>query len=312
MKKGVKWVIIGVIGLGALGAVFGAGKDKDKEDSKAVALTTASSVTNTTTETGQAKTEASTETVKTKTVSISEQVLIDQDGIKITATGLEHDDIWGDKINILVENNSAGTVWVGLDAFIINGFMIDDLFACNVAAGKKSNESISLSEEGLKNAGITTVGEIELYFYAHDEAYDDIFRNLKAEIKTSGYDSRDTADYSSMDLVYSDDDLEIRAIRVTYDTIWGAEILMYIKNKSDKIMQLNVEDMSVNGFMVTPASYQTVYGERAAVEDITLMPSDLEENNITEVKECEFCYRIHEKDVYGESITTDPIKLSFQ
>lgn len=39
--------------------------------------------------------------------SINEQVLVDQDGIKITATEYVTDSIWGDGIKLLVENNSA-------------------------------------------------------------------------------------------------------------------------------------------------------------------------------------------------------------
>ena len=38
--------------------------------------------------------------------SINEQVLVDQDGIKITATEYVTDSIWGDGIKLLVENNS--------------------------------------------------------------------------------------------------------------------------------------------------------------------------------------------------------------
>ena len=70
--------------------------------------------------------------------SINEQVLVDQDGIKITATEYVTDSIWGDGIKLLVENNSARDYTIGCDALIVNDYMITDLFSADVAAGKKS------------------------------------------------------------------------------------------------------------------------------------------------------------------------------
>ena len=77
--------------------------------------------------------------------SINEQVLVDQDGIKITATEYVTDSIWGDGIKLLVENNSAKDYTIGCDALIVNDYMITDLFSADVAAGKKSNEVMYLS-----------------------------------------------------------------------------------------------------------------------------------------------------------------------
>ena len=82
--------------------------------------------------------------------SINEQVLVDQDGIKITATEYVTDSIWGDGIKLLVENNSAKDYTIGCDALIVNDYMITDLFSADVAAGKKSNEVMYLSSTELK------------------------------------------------------------------------------------------------------------------------------------------------------------------
>ena len=56
--------------------------------------------------------------------SINEQVLVDQDGIKITATEYVTDSIWGDGIKLLVENNSAKDYTIGCDALIVNDYML--------------------------------------------------------------------------------------------------------------------------------------------------------------------------------------------
>lgn len=61
-------------------------------------------------------------------VTIDEQVLFDQDGIVVTATEYVTDNIWGDGIKLLLENNSDKDVTVGCNALIVNDYMITDLF----------------------------------------------------------------------------------------------------------------------------------------------------------------------------------------
>lgn len=123
---------------------------------------------------------------------INEQVLVDQDGIKITATEYVTDSIWGDGIKLLVENNSAKDYTIGCDALIVNDYMITDLFSADVAAGKKSNEVMYLSSTELKAAGIDTVGQIEMYFHAYDSNWDNLFKNVYSKLETSEFANMDT------------------------------------------------------------------------------------------------------------------------
>ena len=68
-------------------------------------------------------------------IRIEEQVLLNQNGIVITAKKYVSDSIWGDGIQLLLENNSDKTVMVGCHALIVNNYMITDLFATEIAAG---------------------------------------------------------------------------------------------------------------------------------------------------------------------------------
>ena len=77
--------------------------------------------------------------------TIEEQVLIDTNGIKITAKEYLTDKIWGDGIKLLIENSSDTDYTVGCDALIVNDYMITDLFSSKVAAGKNANETMYLS-----------------------------------------------------------------------------------------------------------------------------------------------------------------------
>jgi len=70
----------------------------------------------------------------TSTESIEEQVLLERDGIKITANEYVDEMIMGEGIKLLIENTSAKNVGVGCNALIVNNYMISDLFSCSVAS----------------------------------------------------------------------------------------------------------------------------------------------------------------------------------
>jgi hypothetical protein len=101
-------------------------------------------------ETPDTEADAAAEDSSKGDITIEEQVLVEQDGIKITALNYVRDDIWGDGIKVLIENDSEQDVMVGCDALIVNDYMIDDLFGSEVAAGKKANDVIYLSSSELK------------------------------------------------------------------------------------------------------------------------------------------------------------------
>ena len=164
--------------------------------------------------------------------SINEQVLVDQDGIKITATEYVTDSIWGDGIKLLVENNSAKDYTIGCDALIVNDYMITDLFSADVAAGKKSNEVMYLSSTELKAAGIDTVGQIEMYFHAYDSNWDNLFKNVYSKLETSEFANMDTTPNDEGQELYNANGVRIVGKTVDENSFWGTAILLYIENTS--------------------------------------------------------------------------------
>ena len=228
-----------------------------------------------------------------KAVSIEEQVLYDQDGLKITAKEYTSDDIWGDGIKVLIENDT------------------DQEFASEIAAGKKANETIYLSSSELKAAGIDTVGRIEIYFHGSDAStFDTLFEKERAVIETSAVDEMDTkANDDGMEL-YNEDGIRIVGKTVDENSFWGAAILLYIENDSGHDVGISVDDMSINGFMMTPYFSTQVYDGKKSLDDITLLSSELEENGIEAVEEVELKFHIYDLDSYETIADSDPITFT--
>lgn len=245
-------------------------------------------------------------------VTIDEQVVVDQDGIKITAIEYATDSIWGDGIKLLVENNSDQDYTVGCDALIVNDYMITDLFVSEIAAGKKANENMYLSSSELKAAGIDNVGKIEMYFHAYDSNYDYIFQNLYSEIQTSAYADMDTTPNDAGMELYNENGIRIVGKTVDENSFWGTAILLYCENTSGKNVGISVDDMSINGFMMSPFFSTTVYDGKKSIDEITIFSSDLEENGIEKIEDVELKFHIYDVDSFSPIADSEPITFSAQ
>ncbi|MGN0342225.1 MAG: hypothetical protein ACI4DO_05465 [Roseburia sp.] len=299
MRKKTKWLAV-VLCLSLFGAMaLGSGSSSD--DTKDV-------VTGSDTE--DAGSDVSEEV--TTNITIEEQVLVDQDGLKITATEYVTDSIWGDGIKLLIENDSDTDYTVGCDALIVNDYMITDLFGSDIAAGKKAYETMYLSSTELDAAGIDTVGKVEMYFHAFNADWDFLFQNVYAEVQTSEYANMDTTPNDGGTELYNENGIKIVGKTVDENSFWGTAILLYVENNSGKNVGISVDDMSINGFMMSPLFSTTVYDGKKAIDDITIFSTDLEENGIETIEDVELKFQIFDAETYQTITESDSITFSAQ
>ncbi len=325
-KKHVcSWICIGIASLWLVGgAVMGLGKGTDKVSGKkeiADSATVTESVQEDSTDESDNVAEqdsgdesAGNENIATTdspAITIDEQVLVDEDGLKITALEYVTDSIWGDGIKLLIENNTSSDIGVGCDALIVNDYMIMDLFSSTIAAGKKSNEVMNLWSSELRAAGIDNVGKVEIYMHTFDaDSYSTIKKFPCFEIKTSEYENTDSTVNDEGKELYNGEGVRIVGKYVDENSFWGAAVLLYIENNSGKNVTVHCDDMSINGFMMTPYFAATIYDGKKAIEDITLLSSELEQNGITSTDDIELKFRIVDPDNYSTIKETDVISFS--
>ena len=284
------------------GMAMGSGSSEDTKDVASAngSETTADACTNDGAESSSSKAE----------VSIDESIIVDQDGIKITATEYVSDSIMGDGIKLLVENNSDKDYTVGCDALIVNDYMITDLFVSEIAAGKKANETMYLSSSSLSAAGIENVGKIEMYFHAYDSELNYLFKNVYTELHTSEFDNMDTTPNDAGIELYNENGIKIVGKTVDEDSFWGTAILLYTENTSGKNVGISVDDMSINGFMMSPFFSTTVYDGKKSIDEITVFSSDLEANGIESIEDVELKFHIYDADSYSTIADSDTITFT--
>lgn len=133
--------------------------------------------------------EESSNKKDSETATIEEQVLYDENDIKITATGLDIG-IFGTDLNLLIENNSDTNYTVQSRNTSVNGFMIEPMMSVDVAAGKKANDQLTFVASDFEECGIETIANIELSFHIFDtETWEETIDSNMISIDTSIADS---------------------------------------------------------------------------------------------------------------------------
>lgn len=301
MKRKIVKIMVVVVAIGALLASCGSTETTiDKEI-----------VENTEEEAEEATEEVAEEPVL-EAVTIEETVLLDESGIKITATGLE--DGWlGTDLKLLIENNGDTNVTVQARNSSVNGFMVDTMMSEDVVAGKKANTTLTFSTGGLKEANITTVANMEFAFHIFEtDSWDTYLDSSMIVLETSAADGYEQAVDDSGTVFYDTDGIKIIGKGLsTDDSIFGPGLIVYIENNTEKNITVQVRDTSVNGFMVDPSMSQDVVSGKKAISAVTFFSSDLEENGIEDITEIETSFHIFDMDSWDGIADTEAIVINF-
>lgn len=245
--------------------------------------------------------------------AIEEQVIVDNDILTITAKSFAIDaSIFGPSIKLLIENHSNKTIIVQSRDASVNGYMIDTTFSSTIDPGKKSYDNLVFDSTDLKNANITTLADIEFVIYAFDnDTWDDVFVSDIINIQTSSA--------NGFEFTYDDSGTEIfnnESVKIIYqgmrdDPFWGFDMMFYIENNGEKSIIVQVESASINGFMVDPIISPTICANKRIVDDLTILQSDLEDNEITTLENVEISFRIIDGDSWNTLYTTEPFTIEF-
>ena len=207
--------------------------------------------------------------------TIEETVLLDEKGVKITATGLTYTK-YDAELSLLIENNSDKEVSIiagsaGYCCNAVNGYMVADGYLNeDVSAGKKAKETIAFSLKELAIYGITEIAEIQVGFDI-DMGEDEEFYTGPRVVKTSVADTYDFARNTYRENVSSKDlerdyDCTIEVFKetekvvmdgltlVSYALVRNSDeeqmLLLEMRNDTEEVVRLDAVGLTVNGLDV--------------------------------------------------------------
>lgn len=322
MKKIIKGILLGIAGIfvfliliGVITNIVSPGglEEAASKETKTQEVSTEESNKETVQNAENNVTEESEKEITAEDVVIEEQVLLEQDGIKITAKELSDDSIWGPEVKVLIENNSEKSVTVQLRDVSVNGIMMEPMFSAEVAAGKKVNDSITFMNSEFEEAGITIIQNMEFAFHVFDtENWDTVFDSETVYLATSADGMVEQAVDKEGQLVLEQDGISVVIKEAdSEDSFWGADIYVYVENNSDRNVTVQARSVSINGFMVEPMFSCDVVAGKQAYDSLTFLESELTENGIESIDEMEISFHVFDTESWDTIFDSDLITVSF-
>ena len=298
LSKGKK-IAIAVAVLLIIGIAAG-GSDEEKETN-----------TGTQTEKSTTKDNTSKDATTSETATIESQEIFNQNGIVITTNGYEPSSLSDPEIKLIIENNSTQNVTIQTRNSSVNGYMIDFQISCEVAAGKKANDTISISRSELNASGVKAVANIEFNFHIFDtDTWDTIVDSEVVTLNTSLSDTHVQEYDTTGNVLFEDGSVRIISKKLVEDD-YDTEAILYIENNTDQYITVQARDTSINGFMVDPTMSADIAPGKKAVTDMSFSNTELEENSITSVDSIETSFHIFNTDSFDTIIDTPAITITY-
>ena len=229
---------------------------------------------------------------------LSEQVIHDSDGIRITVKGMEENTMAGTRIRVLVENGTEHNIAFSGDLFVVNGVTMPGYLYTEVAAGMKSNDAIELYSDTLEAAGIVEIGTLQ---GADARIVDtDTYETLAAvpfTLETAyAQGLKYTPDESGVELFRAEDITVIA--QVISEEFYGRTARLLVKNDSDDDIIVEAENISVNGYTVDAWLYDVVCEDTVRYCQLDLFETGLAENGIDRIETINFRLNILDAEDY--------------
>ena len=110
-------------------------------------------------------------------------------------------------------------------------------------------------------------------------------------------------------VIYDKDDIKISYLGLEQNDRKAAFKLLIENNTADNKM-IQVNDFSVNGFMIEPYFSAHVAAGKSAYDSIDILNTTLDKNKITEIKSAEFKFHFVNEDDWNIKTDSDIITLS--
>ena len=241
-------------------------------------------------------------------VTIDKTIVYDNNGIKVTVTGIEEG--WtGTEIKFLVENSTDRNIALSGDVIVVNGITMPAYLYIDVAAGKKTNSTMSIYSANLDVAGVERIATIsgKDARIVDTDSYETIAEAPFEIITSVGTDYIQQQDESG-DIVFESNGITVIA-KIISGSIFGKEVILLAKNESGNNVIIEAENISVNGFTVDGWMYDTVFAETVRFCELDIYSSSLEENGITQVEDVSFTINLIDAMSYNRIAKSNEIQI---
>lgn len=248
--------------------------------------------------------------------TLEETVLLDEGGIKVTATGLTDYGLGGaPDLKLHVENNTNGDITIQTSEYAaVNGCMIRGIASIQASAGDSADDIVMFLDDEFEEAGIETVSDIKLAVRAIDADWNEICASDFVTVKTSAYGAVETPAVDG-DVLYDEGGVKVILLGTEeeedFDFYFPTYVKLYIENNSEQDITVKTLDFKANG-AVTQCSLnaELLAGTRQFTE-LRLDANSCTQNGITELKDLSFYFSVCDLTTWNEITKSDTVTLEF-
>lgn len=248
--------------------------------------------------------------------TLEETVLLDEGGIKVTATDLTDYGLGGaPDLKLHVENNTDGDIMIQTSEYAaVNGCMVRGIASIQASAGDSADDTVMFLDDEFEKAGIETVSDIKLAVRAIDADWNEICASDFVTVKTSAYGTVETPAVDG-DVLYDKDGVKVILLGTEeeedFDFYFPTYVKLYIENNSEQDITVKTLDFKANG-EVTQCSLnaELLAGTRQFTE-LRLDADSCTQNGITELKDLSFYFSVCDLMTWNEITKSDTVTLEF-
>lgn len=242
-------------------------------------------------------------------VTLPQTVLYDEAGIRITATGLSEDSLFGPQVDLVIENDSDAGVVVQSGVCTVNGWVIESTLSQEVLPGKKAETGLTLLQSDLDNAQVETIAQIECELRLIDpNNFQTLAQSGPIALATDAalpdpYQPEGTE-------LYADEENRIVALEQA-DSLMGKSVRLYIENNGGRQRVFTASDVSVDGYMTDGSLYVEIPAGRRAMCDLLLLDSEENSDRLEQMSSLEFTLNSTDPDDFTDRTALGPFTLTF-
>lgn len=299
-------VVIVVVILGLLAACFG--REEPPKQPSSVTPDVSSSTSGSGAVSGGSPAEVS------RDVTVEEAEIFNQDGVSVTVTGFDPDDLFGPTLSVTIVNSSDQDVIVQAKNVVVNGYALNSAsLYCTVAAGKSANDELQFYTSDVKACGLETFATITFDLSAIDpDTFQSLSTATSVTVTTSAPETFVQPVDDSGDVVYDRNGVRVVCKGLKEDAIWDGVVVFYVENTTDQDVYVHSTNLSVNGFMEDEAFLVDLPAGTRTVDGMSLLNmEDLALDSLDDVENIEFTLEVVKGDDWLNPDTSDPIVLNF-
>lgn len=191
--------------------------------------------------------EESTSSYTYNEVTVEEQVLLDDELLKICTTGdIIYEEGYAQRIGLTIENKTDDELMITSKYIAVNGYSQTTYLMNSIPAGEMLETSIDLFEYDLLLCNIDTISTVELVI---DVGIVDPVTYPPITIKTSAADDEPSSAFEGT-TVLNENGIEVIALDCQYDLKGSSGPVFIIINHSGSDIMTSFENVTINGIAV--------------------------------------------------------------